>query len=68
MEAILAYVTMITIVSLTKSLDANNFLDDCSGNILKNTTTGTYDVTDAWFNLGQLYSFYAQVCYNIFLC
>ena len=36
------------IVSLTKSLDANNFLDDCSGNILKNTTTRTY-VTDAWF-------------------
>ena len=66
MEAILASVTMITIVSLTKSLDAN-FLDDCSGNILKNTTTGTY-VTDAWFKLGQLYSFYAQVCYNIFLC
>ena len=47
--SILASVTMITIVSLTKSLDANNFLDDCSGILLKNTTRGTYD---EWFKLG----------------
>ena len=65
---ILASVTMITIVSLASLLDANNFLDDCSGNILKNSTTGTYHVTYAWFKLGRLYSFCTQVCYNIFVC
>ena len=63
--SILASVTIITIVSLTKSLDANNFLDDCSGILLKNTTRGTYDES---FKLGRLYAFCTGVCYNILLC
>ena len=64
--SILASVTMITIVSLTQSSVAKNFLDHCSG--IKNTTRETYDATDEWLKLGQLYAFCAKVCYNIFLC